>query len=90
VFGSLLGDRSDSEFLDLHRQRIIRPRLHRSRQLLQRAQELGVIRADIDLDLVMEMLIGSFVARHLSGRKRPPRWAATAVATLWTGLEVKP
>jgi AcrR family transcriptional regulator len=90
VFGSLLVDRGDSEFLDLHRQRIIRPRLHRSRQLLQRAQELGMIGADIDLDLVMEMLIGSFVARHLSGRKRPPRWAETAVATIWKGLEARP
>ncbi len=88
VFGSLLGDRGDSEFLELHRQRIIRPGQQRSRELLQRAQELGMIRPDADLDLVMEMLIGSFIARHLSGRPRPPRWADTAVATLWRGLEV--
>jgi AcrR family transcriptional regulator len=88
VFGSLLGDRGDSEFLELHRQRIIRPGQQRSRQLLRRAQELGIIRSDADLDMVMEMLIGSFIARHLSGRPRPARWAETAVATLWRGLEV--
>lgn len=89
VIGSLLGERDDSEFVELHRQRIIRPRLERSRRLLRRAQELGMIRSDADLDLALEMLIGSFVARHLSGRKRPPRWAEQAVTTLWRGLEVR-
>jgi hypothetical protein len=34
------------------------------------------------------MLIGSFFARYLAGRKVPPRWAETAVATLWKGLEI--
>jgi AcrR family transcriptional regulator len=88
VIGSLLGEPGDSEFLELHRARIICPRQHRSRQLLLRAQELGMIRPDADLDLVMEMLIGSFFARCLAGRKIPPRWAETAVATLWKGLEI--
>jgi AcrR family transcriptional regulator len=89
VFGSLFDDRDDSEFVELHRQRIIRPRQQRSRQLLRRAQELGLIRPDADLDLVMEMLIGSFIARHLSGRKRPARWAERAVTTVWQGLEIR-
>ncbi|HEY3703135.1 MAG TPA: TetR/AcrR family transcriptional regulator [Acidimicrobiales bacterium] len=89
VIGSLLGERDDSEFVELHRQRIIGPRQQRSRQLLRRAQELGLIRPDADLDLVMELLIGSFIARHLAGRKRPPRWAERAVATLWKGLEIR-
>ena len=57
--------------------------------LLRSAQELGLIRPDADLDLVMEMLIGSFIARHLSGRKRPARWAERAVATVWQGLEIR-
>ncbi|HWC37994.1 MAG TPA: TetR-like C-terminal domain-containing protein [Acidimicrobiales bacterium] len=90
VIGSLLEDRGHSEFLDLHRQRIIDPRKRRSRQLLHRAQELDMIRPDADLDLVMELLIGSFFARHLAGRTRPPRWAETAVDTLWKGLEIRP
>ncbi|TMM14433.1 MAG: hypothetical protein E6G01_12625 [Actinobacteria bacterium] len=87
---SLLADAGEAEFLELHRRRIIRPRQQRSQQLLRRAQELGLIRPDADLDLVMEMLIGSFFARHLAGRKRPRRWAETAVATLWKGLETRP
>ena len=90
VVGSLLADAGEAEFLELHRRRIIRPRQQRSQQLLRRAQELGLIRPDADLDLVMEMLIGSFFARHLAGRKRPRRWAETAVATLWKGLETRP
>jgi AcrR family transcriptional regulator len=89
VIGSLLIDRGDSEFVELHRERIIGPRKRRSRQLLRRAQKLGLIRPDADLDLVMEMLIGSFFARHLAGRERPPRWAENAVATLWKGLEIR-
>jgi AcrR family transcriptional regulator len=90
VIGSLLVERDDSEFVELHRERIIRPRKQHSLQLLRRAQELGMIRPDADLDLVMEMLIGSFIARQLNGRKRPPRWAETAVATVWKGLEIRP
>jgi AcrR family transcriptional regulator len=89
VIGSLLSEQGDSEFVELHRQRIIGPRKQRARQLLRRAQELGQIRPDADLDLVMEMLIGSFIARHLAGRKRPSRWAERAVTTVWKGLEIR-
>ena len=88
VISSLLGDGGDSEFLELHRQRTIRPCQHESRRLLQRAQALELIRADADLDLVMEMLIGSVIARHLSGRAAPAGWPEAAVATLWEGLRI--
>jgi AcrR family transcriptional regulator len=89
VISSLLGEGGDSEFLELHRQRTIRPCQHESRRLLQRAQALDLIRPDADLDLVMEMLIGSFVTRHLAGRAAPAEWAESAVATLWEGLRIR-
>jgi AcrR family transcriptional regulator len=84
ALGSLLDER-DPEALELHRERTIRRGEERSRAILRRAQERGEIRADADVDIAMEMLVGSFFARRLNGRDAPD-WAAAAVDTLLAGL----
>jgi AcrR family transcriptional regulator len=84
VIGTLLGSREEQGALTLHRQRVIAPRLAYARRLLARAQELGQLTSDIDIDLSIEMLSGSVFARRVSGSPSSPGWARRAVALIWS------
>jgi AcrR family transcriptional regulator len=83
VIGTLLGSRQESEALSLHRQRVIAPRIAYVRRLLTRAQELGRLSPDIDVDLAIEMLAGSVFARRVNGTASAPDWARRAVGMIW-------
>jgi AcrR family transcriptional regulator len=86
VLGSMLAE-PDPELLELHRSRVVAPRAGMAAELLRRGQERGEVRADVDPRLAVEMLVGSFFARHIAGREMSPRaWADEALATLWDGL----
>jgi AcrR family transcriptional regulator len=86
VLGSMLAE-PDPELLELHRARVVEPRAGMAAELLRRGQERGELRADVDPRLAVEMLVGSFFARHIAGREMTPQaWADQAVATLWEGL----
>jgi AcrR family transcriptional regulator len=83
VVGTLLGSREERAALELHRRRVIAPRTAYARALLVRAQELGELSADIDVDLAVQMLTGSVLARRISGSPSPPDWARRAVDLIW-------
>jgi AcrR family transcriptional regulator len=83
VVGTLLGSRQERAALTLHRRRVVEPRMAYVRTLLVRARELGEIGADTDVDLVVQMLTGSVLARRVSGASSPPHWARRAVDMIW-------
>lgn len=87
VIASLLGERSDPELLELHRERVVRRGRARAHGILRRAQERGEVRADLNLDAAMEMLVGSLFARRLAGDDGTP-WPEVVVDTLLGGLAV--
>ena len=84
VMAAMLDER-DPELLALHRERTISLGRARSRAILRRAQERGEIRDDIDPEIVMEMLVGSLLARRITGN-RARGWPGTAVDALLRGL----
>ncbi len=86
VVGTLIGMREDSSALDLHRRRVVGPRVAYQRSLLERARELGQLREDADLDLALQMLTGSVFARRVAGQPSEPGWAERAVDTVWAGM----
>jgi hypothetical protein len=53
--------------------------------LLVRAQELGELGTDIDVDLAVQMLTGSVLARRVSGIPSAPDWARRAIDMISTG-----
>jgi AcrR family transcriptional regulator len=87
VLASILVERGDPGVLDLHRQRVIWPRMAQARALLEAASERGDIRADADLDLALSMIVGSFFATQIAGLDDDEGWAERAVALAWSGLE---
>ncbi|HLN42084.1 MAG TPA: TetR/AcrR family transcriptional regulator [Acidimicrobiales bacterium] len=88
VIGTLLGSREEREALALHRQRVVEPRTAYVRALLVRAQDLGGLSAELDVDLAVQMLTGSVLARRVSGVQSPPDWAPRAVDMVWPRHEV--
>jgi AcrR family transcriptional regulator len=83
VVGTMLGARDERAALALHRQRVVEPRTGYVRSLLVRAQELGQLAADTDVDLVVQMLTGSVLARRVSGTESAADWARRAVDMIW-------
>jgi AcrR family transcriptional regulator len=86
VVGTLIGMRQDPWALDLHRQRVVGPRMGYVRTLLVRAQELGQLRDDADLDLALQMLVGSVFARRVAGERTVAGWAERAADAIWAGM----
>ena len=65
----------------LHRQRVVEPRTGYVRSLLARAQELGELPRDIDVDLAVQMLTGSVLARRVNGLGEPTGLGTDAPST---------
>ena len=86
VVGTLIGMREDPWALDLHRQRVVAPRMEYKKALLVRAQELGQLNRDADLDLALQMLTGSVFARRVAGQTSEEGWAERAVDAIWVGM----
>jgi AcrR family transcriptional regulator len=86
VLGSLLADQENRAALELHRERVIAPRLSYVRRLLEQAQAHRDLRPDADLDLAIQMLGGSVYLRRVAGVASEPDWAQRAVDTIWQGM----
>jgi len=86
VVGTLIGTREDPRALDLHRRRVVAPRMGYARSLLERARHLGQLRADADADLALQMLVGSVFARRIAGQETEAGWAERAVDAIWAGM----
>jgi AcrR family transcriptional regulator len=84
LLGTLLGEEARRpELIERFRERLARPR----RQALREALELGIAAGelpdDLDLDVAVNMLIGSFYARHVSHGTIPANWSRRVLAQLW-------
>ncbi len=86
VLGALMSNRDDRRALELHRERVIAPRLAYGRRLLEQAQADGDLRPDADLDLAFQMLSGSVFHRRVAGTTSDPGWAERAVEAVWRGM----
>lgn len=80
VIGGLLGAREDPRAMELHRQRVVAPRMAHARALLEAAREAGELDPGTDVDLALEMLVGAVFTRRVAGMAAGPRWAERAVA----------
>ncbi len=87
MFGALLVEaRRNPRLLETFRKRIFRPRRREAIKVLQRGVERGEIRADADLDVAVDALIGSVLANHVMASGDPRQRIEQAVETIWGGL----
>src|SRR5207249_9109399 len=84
--GTMLQDSVDAEVRARYRAEIIAPRRRRLRLILERAQQLGVIDADADLDVAVTMCTGSWYARALAGSRPPRNWPLRTATLVWRAV----
>ncbi|HET9770038.1 MAG TPA: TetR/AcrR family transcriptional regulator [Acidimicrobiia bacterium] len=87
MVGALLTEEErHPELLARFRERVVAPRREQLRAILLEGQARGDIRPDLDLDVAVAALVGTFYARYLSGDRFPPGWSDTVIETLWPSL----
>jgi AcrR family transcriptional regulator len=86
----LMEEQHTPELLGLFRERTSLPRRARLREWLEAAREAGAIAAGADVEPAIDLFMGAYQSRYLSGRPFPPRWEEGIVDTLLDGLGHNP
>lgn len=83
LVGTVLAEEYQTpELIDLFRQRIWSKRRDALRSILHDGQVNGEVRSEIDLDTVIDMLIGAMYAAYLRATTIPEDWPFKTVAAL--------
>jgi hypothetical protein len=82
----MLQDGTAPEARKRYQAQVIAPRRQRIRAILERAQRLGLIDADADLEVAVTLGTGSWYARALAGDDPPPGWPARTAALVWRAV----
>lgn len=82
----LVEERANPDLLQRFRERAIAPGRAQGHAVLARARERGELRDGADCDLALDMLVGSFFARHLSGAAFPRRWERQVADAVWRSV----
>jgi AcrR family transcriptional regulator len=91
ILGTILAEHSrNPELLEHLRQRLVEPRRVGLWQALSRGVRTGRLQADLDLDVAVSLLIGSFYARYLRARRIPDGWAERILGIVWPADQTHP
>ncbi len=86
LVGTMLQDNTAPEVLARYRAQVVAPRRSRIRAILERAQRLGLIDPDADLDVAVTLCTGSWYGRALAEPQPPPNWPARTAALVWRAV----
>lgn len=87
LVGTVLAEEHETPtLLALYRELIVRPRRAMLAGVLERARDRGAVRAEVDLEQAVNMLIGAYYAHYLAGSPFPEDWAERVVETVVLGL----
>lgn len=90
LVGTMLQDGTAPEALTRYRSAVVAPRRRRILAILKRAQELGLIDGDADLEIAVSMCTGSWYGRALAGVAPPDNWPARTAALVWRAVGGSP
>jgi len=91
ILGTFLAEEArEPELLETFRARLVEPRRAMGLAMLRAGVERGEIRPDANLDMITEMLLGSLLARYVSGRGVDDRWVEELTATIWSAIGTRP
>jgi AcrR family transcriptional regulator len=86
LVGTMLQDGTAPKARERYQAQIIAPRRRRIRDILERAQRLGLIDAAADLEVAVTLATGSWYARALAGDDPPANWPDRAAALVWRAV----
>lgn len=83
LVGTMLQDSADPDLVRLFRSRLVAPRRSRIAHILQRAQTLGLVADDADIDYATAAATGILYAQALSGSSAKQRWPERTATLVW-------
>lgn len=84
LLGTLLSEEErNPQLIQRFRERLVQPRRAELTEALMQGVSAGNLRPDVDVDAAVNMLIGSFYAKHLSARRIPTSWPQQVLAQVW-------
>jgi AcrR family transcriptional regulator len=86
LVGAMLQDGVEDSVRTRYQAQIVAPRRRRLRLIFERAQRLGMIDADADLEVALTLCTGSWYARALAGAAPPPNWPPRTAALVWRAV----
>lgn len=72
--------------LQLFRERMVIPQRQMVAETIQEGIERGQIRPDLDIERVLDLLLGAFFAAVFAGGRPGPEWPEAIVDALWPSL----
>jgi len=84
----LMEEQHTPELLRLFRERTLRPRRALLRGMLSAAARTGHLAADGDIDAAIDLMMGAYQARYISGEPFPRGWEERVVGALLRGLGI--
>jgi len=91
MIGALLVEETRSpELFELLRERLLRPRRDEAIMVLQRGVDRGEIRADVDLEIAVQAMVGAVFMRHMFGVPESRSRIEQTVDIVWSGLAGSP
>lgn len=86
LVGAMLQDNTAPEVLAGYRAQVVAPRRVRIHAILERAQRLGLIDSNADLEVAVTLCTGSWYARALAEPSPPPNWPARTAVLVWRAV----
>lgn len=91
MIGALLvEERRSPELFELLRERLLRPRRDEAIMVLQRGVDRGEVRADVDLEVAVQAMVGAVYMRHMFGVPESRKRIEQTVDLVWSGLATRP
>jgi AcrR family transcriptional regulator len=88
ILGTVLAEEVEHpELLERLRSQLVRPRAQSFGAAIQRGIERGEVRADADLEIVVNLLNGAYVTQYLSGGPAVRNWAERLADVVCGALE---
>ena len=81
--------REHPTLLEQFRERVVDPGRGRLVAALRAARDAGQLRADADIELAADSMMGGFLMRSLAGVEIPPEWAEQTTLEMWRGLAAR-
>jgi hypothetical protein len=72
--------------LELFRERMGMPQRRLVTETIQAGIERGEVRPDVDVERVLDLLLGAFFAAVFAGGRPGPNWPRQVVDALWPAL----
>ena len=86
LVGTMLQDSTAPELRARYQAQVVAPRRGRILSILKRAQQLGLIDADADVEVAVTLCTGSCYARALAGLAPPRNWPTRTARLVWRAV----